>query len=96
MAETSEEQEASHIVTAVNGDNHTAPEDEGFTQARGGRGRRGGDERRGGFRGGRGGFRGGERGGFRGGDRGGFRGGDRGAFRGGDRGLVLNSCINLC
>lgn len=34
-------------------------------------------------RGGRGGFRGGERGGFRGGERGGFRGGDRGGFRGG-------------
>src|SRR5450830_694045 len=38
------------------------------------------------FRGGRGGFGGGDRGGFRGGDRGGFRGGDRGGFRGGDRG----------
>ena len=38
------------------------------------------------FRGGRGGFGGGDRGGFRGGDRGGFRGGrggDRGGFRGG-------------
>lgn len=46
-------------------------DDDGFTQARGGRAR------------GRGrGFRGGERGGFRGGD-GGFRGGDRGGFRGG-------------
>ncbi|TFK44212.1 hypothetical protein BDQ12DRAFT_717381 [Crucibulum laeve] len=60
--------------------------DDGFTQARGGRGRG-----RGGFRGGerggfRGGFRGGERGGFRGGDRGGFRGGDRGGFRGEGRG----------
>jgi|JI10StandDraft_1071094.scaffolds.fasta_scaffold729816_2 RNA recognition motif-containing protein len=47
---------------------------------------RGGDRGFGGFRGDRGGFRGGDRGGFRGGDRGGFRGGDRGGFRGGDRG----------
>ncbi|KAF8198121.1 hypothetical protein BJ912DRAFT_953159 [Pholiota molesta] len=51
-----------------------AVEDDGFTQARGGRGRGG----RGGFRG----ERGGPRGGFRGGDRGSFRGGDRGSFRG--------------
>ncbi|TDL24134.1 hypothetical protein BD410DRAFT_109293 [Rickenella mellea] len=69
----------------VNGAQPTTDED-GFTQARGGRGRargrgfRGGD--RGAYRGGdRGGFRGGERGGR--GDRGNFRGGDRGGFRGG-------------
>ena len=73
-------------------------EDDGFTQARGGRGRggrgfRGGERGRGGFRGGeRGGFRGGrggERGGFRGGERSGFRGGEggeRGGFRGGEGG----------
>ena len=40
----------------------------------------------GGPRGGRGGFRGGDRGGGRGGFRGGDRGGGRGGFRGGDRG----------
>jgi hypothetical protein len=40
----------------------------------------------GGFRGGGGGFGGGDRGGFGGGDRGGFGGGDRGGFGGGDRG----------
>lgn len=56
---------------------------------RGGDDARGGD--RGGYRGGdRGGFgggdRGGDRGGYRGGDRGGFGGGDRGGFGGGDRG----------
>ncbi|KAF9462273.1 hypothetical protein BDZ94DRAFT_1290334 [Collybia nuda] len=60
-------------------------DDDGFTQARGGRGRgrggfRGND--RGGFRGN---YRGGDRGGYRG-DRGGFRGGYRGGDRGGDRG----------
>lgn len=56
--------------------------DDGFTQARGGRGRQRGDR---GFRGGRGGergYRGGPRGGFRGGERGGSRGGERGSFRG--------------
>jgi hypothetical protein len=52
--------------------------DDGFTQARGGRGRQRGDR---GFRGGRGG----ERGGYRGGPRGGFR-GERGGSRGGERG----------
>jgi len=62
--------------------------EDGFTQARGGRGRQRGDR---GFRGGRGGerggYRGGPRGGFRGGERGGSRGGERGSFRGrgGDR-----------
>ncbi|KAG6875034.1 hypothetical protein C0992_005482 [Termitomyces sp. T32_za158] len=66
----------------------TKHEDDGFTQARGGRGNRGRGHRdgeRGGHRGFRGGFRGGDRGGFRGdrGHRGGFRGGDRGGFRGG-------------
>ncbi|KAF9479064.1 hypothetical protein BDN70DRAFT_932907 [Pholiota conissans] len=55
-----------------------ASENDGFTQARGGRGRGG----RGGFRGGE---RGGPRGGYRGGDRGSFRGG-RGGERGGFRG----------
>jgi len=64
------------------------PADDGFTQARGGRGRQRGDR---GSRGGRGGERGGFRGAFRGGfrgDRGGSRGGERGGFRGrgtGDR-----------
>ncbi|KAI0305520.1 hypothetical protein B0F90DRAFT_1698692 [Multifurca ochricompacta] len=56
-------------------------DDDGFTQARGGRGRQRGDR---GFRGGRGG----ERGAFRGGDRGSFRGGfkgERGGSRGGER-----------
>ena len=52
--------------------------DDGFTQARGGRGRQRGDR---GFRGGRGG----ERGGYRSGPRGGFR-GERGGSRGGERG----------
>ncbi|RDB16820.1 hypothetical protein Hypma_002371 [Hypsizygus marmoreus] len=67
-------------------------DDDGFTQARGGRGRgpRGEHHERGGYRGGfRGGYRGGERGGFRGGDRGGYRGGERGergGYRGGERG----------
>ncbi|KAF8070001.1 hypothetical protein FPV67DRAFT_1485758 [Lyophyllum atratum] len=80
-------------VAQVNGHVAAAPaptpatvEDDGFTQARGGRGGRGRGHRdgeRGGFRGG---FRGGERGGFRGGEHGGFRGGDRGGYRGGDRG----------
>lgn len=89
-------------ASEVNGDVEEAAahaeEDDGFTQARGGRGRggrgfRGGERGRGGFRGGeRGGFRGGrggERGGFRGGERGGFRGsegGERGGFRGGEGG----------
>jgi hypothetical protein len=63
-----------------------APDEDGFMQARGGRGRgrgfRGNEQDRGGFRGG---HRGGERGGYRGGDRGGYRGGDRDGFRGGDR-----------
>ncbi|KAI5123654.1 hypothetical protein M0805_001684 [Coniferiporia weirii] len=60
--------------------------DDGFTQAKGGRGRGRARGFRGGERGGeRGAFRGGERGGFRG-ERGGFRGGDRGGFRGGERG----------
>ncbi|KAF8160611.1 hypothetical protein B0H34DRAFT_697356 [Crassisporium funariophilum] len=74
---------------------HAAPqqeEDDGFTQARGGRGRgRGQGQFRGGERGHRGFHRGG-RGGPPGGDRGGFRGGDRGnfrGFRGGDRGSYL-------
>ncbi|KAL0956683.1 hypothetical protein HGRIS_002811 [Hohenbuehelia grisea] len=64
-------------------------EDDGFTQARGGRGRGRGfrGEHRGEHRGFRGGFRGEHRGGFRGGDRGGYRGhrggGERGGFRGG-------------
>jgi len=72
----------------------SAQEDEdGFTQAKGTRGRgrgfRGSNSNdRGGFRGN---YRGGDRGGFRGGDRErggyrGFRGGDRGGERGGDRG----------
>ncbi|KAG6844619.1 hypothetical protein H0H87_005476 [Tephrocybe sp. NHM501043] len=88
VPETPEEPESA--PTRVNG--HVAApaapqEDDGFTQARGGRGGRGRGQRdgdRGGYRG----FRGGERGGYRGGDRGGFRGGDRGrgGFRGGDRG----------
>lgn len=58
---------------------HRGPivDEDGFVQARGGRGR---------SRGRAYGFRGGERGGFRGGDRGGFRGGDRGGPRGGFRG----------
>ncbi|KAH8995606.1 hypothetical protein EDB92DRAFT_1845000 [Lactarius akahatsu] len=58
-------------------------DDDGFTQARGGRGRSRGD--RGSSRGGRGG----DRGGYRGGDRGGFRGGFRGerGSRGGERGF---------
>jgi hypothetical protein len=54
------------------------PGDDGFMQARGGRGRQRGDR---GFRGGRGG----ERGSFRSSDRGAFRGGFRGE-RGGSRG----------
>ncbi|KAH7913449.1 hypothetical protein BJ138DRAFT_1146015 [Hygrophoropsis aurantiaca] len=58
-------------------------EDDGFTQPRGGRNRgRGFRGERGGPRGG---FRGNDRGGFRGGDRG-FRGGNRGGDRGGYRG----------
>ncbi|KAH9045101.1 hypothetical protein EDB84DRAFT_1674410 [Lactarius hengduanensis] len=61
-------------------------EDDGFTQARGGRGRSRGDRvpSRGGRGGDRGGYRGGDRGGFRGGFRGerGSRGGERGGFRG--------------
>ncbi|KAI9461220.1 hypothetical protein BJY52DRAFT_1117162 [Lactarius psammicola] len=61
-------------------------DDDGFTQARGGRGRSRGGGERGFSRGGRGG----ERGGYRGGDRGGFRGGgyrgERGGSRGGERG----------
>ncbi|KAG6837001.1 hypothetical protein H0H93_016461 [Arthromyces matolae] len=77
----------------------TPQEDDGFTQARAGRGGRGRDRghshghghhgHRDGERGGHRGFRGGERGGFRGGEhRGGFRGdrGHRGGFRGGERG----------
>jgi hypothetical protein len=59
-------------------DGHLPAKEDGFTQARGGRGRQRGD------RGSRGG-RGGERGGYRGGFRGGFR-GDRGGSRGGERG----------
>jgi hypothetical protein len=62
-------------------------DDDGFTQARGGRGRQRGDR---GFRGGRGG----ERGGFRSSDRGGFRGGfkgERGVLRGGK---VLSYCMS--
>ncbi|GLB45084.1 hypothetical protein LshimejAT787_1901620 [Lyophyllum shimeji] len=89
---TPEEPEAA-IEAKVNGHAEApatpaATEDDGFTQARGGRGGRGRGQRdgeRGGFRG----FRGGDRGGFRGGDRGGFRSGDRGGrggFRGGERG----------
>ncbi|KJA27568.1 hypothetical protein HYPSUDRAFT_74623 [Hypholoma sublateritium FD-334 SS-4] len=96
--------EHTHAPAATEANGHveeaTGPveEDDGFTQARGGRGRggrgfRGGERGRGGFRGGeRGGFRGGrggERGGFRGGERGGFRGGEgseRGGFRGGEGG----------
>ncbi|KAG6918053.1 hypothetical protein DXG01_016709 [Tephrocybe rancida] len=88
VPETPEELEAAPAAP-VNG--HVAPpaapaqeEDDGFTQARGGRGGRGRGQRdgeRGGYRG----FHGGERGGFRGGERGGYRGGDRGGFRG-DRG----------
>ncbi|PPQ63740.1 hypothetical protein CVT24_004249 [Panaeolus cyanescens] len=83
----------------VNGEAHAevvpaaaaAPEeeDDGFTQARGGRGRRGGQrghDGHGHHRGHRGGYRGGERGGFRGGERGGFRGGHRGEHRGEHRG----------
>lgn len=60
--------------------------DDGFMQARGGRGRPRGE--RGFSRGGRGGERGHYRGGDRGGDRGGFRGGFRGerGHRGGERG----------
>jgi hypothetical protein len=84
---------------SVNGNVGDAPatpvqeDEDGFTQAKGSRGRgrgfRGNGNDRGGFRG----HRGGERGGFRGGDRehGGFRGGDRDrggyrGFRGGERG----------
>ncbi|KAH9176654.1 hypothetical protein EDB89DRAFT_1939183 [Lactarius sanguifluus] len=64
------------------GNGNSPVDDDGFTQARGGRGRSRGD--RGFSRGGRGG----DRGGYRGGDRGGFRGGFRGerGFRGGERG----------
>ncbi|KAF9268648.1 hypothetical protein L218DRAFT_1048167 [Marasmius fiardii PR-910] len=58
-------------------------DDDGFTQARGGRGR---------GRGFRGGERGGFRGGSRGGDRGSFKGGERG-HRGGFRGMELSSFI---
>lgn len=68
----------------TNGNGAAAVEDDGFTQARGGRSR-GSRAMRGGFRGN---FRGGERGGFRGG----FRGGERGDFRGG-RGMFF-SCLS--
>ncbi|KAJ3868307.1 hypothetical protein EV359DRAFT_32605 [Lentinula novae-zelandiae] len=61
------------ISSAVEGE-------DGFTQARGGRGR--GRGSRGGDRGSRGGFRGNDRGGYRGGERGSFRGGHRGGDRG--------------
>jgi hypothetical protein len=59
-------------------DGSSPAEGDGFTQARGGRGRQRGDR---GFRGGRGG----EGGGFRGSHRGNFR-GERGGARGGERG----------
>ncbi|KAJ8076801.1 hypothetical protein PM082_001224 [Marasmius tenuissimus] len=69
------------VLPDPNGHAHTEgaqpADDDGFTQARGGRGR---------GRGFRGGDRGGYRGGFRGGDRGGFRGGERGGYRGSFRG----------
>lgn len=96
--------EPSQAPASVNGHVAHAPstpaqeDEDGFTQAKGTRGRgrgfRGNGNDRGGFRGGfRGGDRGGDRGGYRGGDRehGGFRGGDRErggyrVFRGGDRG----------
>lgn len=61
-------------------DGSSPADDDGFTQARGGRGRQRGDR---GFRGGRGGENGGHRGG--GHHRGGFR-GERGGPRGGERG----------
>jgi len=63
-------------------DGNLPADDDGFTQARGGRARQRGDR---GYRGGRGGDRGGFRGGFRGGhrgERGGSRGGERGSYRG--------------
>jgi hypothetical protein len=65
-------------ATAVPTNGNLSNDDDGFTQARGGRGRQRGDR---GFRGGRGG----ERGSFRSNDRSGFRGGFRGE-RGGSRG----------
>lgn len=74
-------------ATTAPANGNSPVDDDGFTQARGGRGRSRGD--RGFSRGGRGGergaYRGGDRGGFRGnfrGERGGSRGGERGGFRG--------------
>jgi len=73
---------AEAIIGPANGN-----DEDGFTQARGGRGRARGERgfSRGGRGGERGGYRGGDRGGFRGGfrgERGGPRGGERGGFRG--------------
>jgi len=85
--------EPESLPAPVNVNGHVPPtpvqeDEDGFTQAKGNRGRgrggfRGNNNDRGGFRGG---YRGGERGGFRGGERGGYRG-----FRGGDRGGELAS-----
>ncbi|KAJ4483480.1 hypothetical protein J3R30DRAFT_3448873 [Lentinula aciculospora] len=86
-----EPQESPKVVMPTTNGHHPQPvptmeEEDGFTQARGGRGRERGF--RGRDRGHRGGFRGNDRGGYRGGERGGFRGhrggggGERGSFRG--------------
>jgi hypothetical protein len=72
-------------TTSMFANDSLSVDDDGFTQARGGRGRQRGDR---GFRGGRG--RGGERGAFRSSDRGGFRGSFKGE-RGGSRGSKVLS-----
>ncbi|KAJ4487339.1 hypothetical protein C8J55DRAFT_507647 [Lentinula edodes] len=81
-----EPQESPDIIEPTTNDpiSSAVEREDGFTQARGGRGR--GRGSRGGDRGSRGGFRGNDRGGYRGGERGGFRGGHRGGDRGGFRG----------
>ncbi|KAJ3889224.1 hypothetical protein GG344DRAFT_89557 [Lentinula edodes] len=81
-----EPQESPDIIEPTTNDqiSSAVEGEDGFTQARGGRGR--GRGSRGGDRGSRGGFRGNDRGGYRGGERGGFRGGHRGGDRGGFRG----------
>ncbi|KAJ3936976.1 MAG: hypothetical protein NXY57DRAFT_930544 [Lentinula lateritia] len=82
----SEPQQSPDIIEPTTNDqiSSAVEGEDGFTQARGGRGR--GRGSRGGDRGSRGGFRGNDRGGYRGGERGSFRGGHRGGDRGGFRG----------
>ncbi|KAH9057325.1 hypothetical protein EDB87DRAFT_1631967 [Lactarius vividus] len=85
-SETPSPADGPHTIPETPGNGNSPVDDDGFTQARGGRGRSRGDRgsSRGGRGGDRGGYRGGDRGGFRGGFRGerGSRGGERGGFRG--------------